>query len=197
MPDITKLQENLTRLGYHARYFPTAAEATAVLSEELAGQTVGMGGALTVKEMGLMDALRAKGAKLLTHWNGATMEEVATTPVYLSSVNGAAETGELVNIDGTGNRVASTIFGHEVLYLIFGVNKIEPTLEKAVWRAQNIAAPKNAQRLGRKTPCAVKGDKCYHCTALDRVCRAMVIHLGPTKAFQRVEAVIVGEDLGL
>jgi len=197
MANIIKLQENLKKLGYEVSYFETSTEANSYLADKLAEKTIGLGGAMTVKEMGLDTALESAGAKLVWHWNGCTLQQAAATPVYISSVNGVAETGELINIDGTGNRVASTIFGHEELYFIFGVNKVEETFEKALWRARNIAAPKNAQRLNKKTPCAVNGDKCYDCSSPERICRAMSVHWGPTKGFERVEIVIINEALGL
>ena len=119
-----------------------------------------------------------------------------TTQVYLSSVNGLAETGEIVNIDGTGNRVASTIFGHDVVYLIVGRNKIAPDYEKALWRARNIAGPKNAQRLGKATPCAARGDKCYDCDSPQRICRSLVTFWRKSGGIPKVEIVLVDEDLG-
>jgi hypothetical protein len=103
-------------------------------------------------------------------------QKCLTTQAYLTSVNAASETGELVNIDGTGNRIAASLFGHEKVCFVFGVNKIEPTLEKAIWRARNIAAPKNAKRFGLKTPCAVKGDCCYDCSSPDRICNVLSIY---------------------
>ena len=197
MADIVKLQENLKKKGFIVSYFETSAEANAYLSGKLAGQSIGLGGSMTVREMGLDSALEAAGAKLIWHWNGGTPAEAAAAPVYISSVNGAAETGELINIDGTGNRVASTIFGHETLYLVFGTNKVEESFEKALWRARNIAAPKNAQRLKRNTPCAVNGDKCYDCSSPERICKALAVLWGPPKGFRSVEVVIVNESLGM
>ncbi len=197
MPDIAKLQENLTRRGYMTHYFETSAQANDYLCSQLAGKRVGMGGTMTVKDMGLDKALEAAGTTLVSHWYDYTPQEAALAPCYISSVNGVAETGELINIDGKGNRVASTIFGHQELYLVFGVNKIEPDLEKALWRARNIAAPKNAQRLQKKTPCALKGDKCYDCNSPERICRALSIFWNPPSSFERVEVIIVGEALGL
>ena len=197
MADLVKLQENLKKRGFAVSFFETSAEANAYLAGKLAGKTVGFGGSMTVQEMGLDTALAQAGATLAGHWYGSTHGEAAAAPVYISSVNGAAETGELINIDGTGNRVASTIYGHEALYLVFGVNKVEPTFEQALWRARNIASPKNAQRLGRKTPCAVKGDKCYDCSSPERICRALAVLWAPPKGIGHVEAVIVNETLGL
>ena len=78
-----------------------------------------------------------------------------------------------------------------------GVNKIAPTFEKALWRARNIAAPKNAQRLGRKTPCAAKGDRCYDCESPDRICRALTVLWARPTAIEYAEVVIVEQELGL
>lgn len=197
MADIAKLQENLRKRGFAVSYFETAQEANAYLVPKLAGKTIGMGGTMTVQEMGLDAALTEAGCQLICHRLQGDPKEAAVAPVYLSSLNGVAETGELVNIDGTGNRVASTIYGHEELYLIIGTNKVEPTLEQAIWRARNIASPRNAQRLGRKTPCAVHADRCYDCNSPERICRALAVLWGPPKSFQRVEVVIVNETLGL
>lgn len=197
MADLVKLQENLKKRGFAVSFFETSAEAAAYLADKVAGKKVGFGGSMTVKQMGLDAALTRVGATMFGHWVGSTHEEAAAAPVYISSVNGVAETGELINIDGTGNRVASTIYGHEALYLVFGVNKVEPTFEQALWRARNIASPKNAQRLGRKTPCAAKGDKCYDCNSPERICRALAVLWGPPKGIGHVEAVIVNETLGL
>ena len=109
--------------------------------------------------------------RCLWHWKGDDRMDGMQTEVYLSSVNGLAETGELINIDGAGNRVASTLFGHKRVYFVVGANKIAPDYDAALWRARNIAAPKNAQRLKRKTPCAVKADRCYDCSSPERICR--------------------------
>lgn len=196
MANIEKTLENLTHRGFQARYFETSQQANAYLVEALKGKTVGMGGMITAQEMGLDQALLQAGIPLYSHWLGSTMEEAAQAQAYISSVNGAAETGELINIDGTGNRVASTIYGHQSLYLVFGINKLEPDFEKALWRARNIASPKNAQRLKKKTPCAVKGDRCYDCSSPDRICRALSVLWGPPKGFQTVEVLLVGESLG-
>ena len=132
------------------------------------------------------------------HWaNGpAEREQAAGTQVYLTSVNGLAETGELINIDGAGNRVASTLYGHKKVYFLVGRNKLAPTYDEALWRARNIAAPKNAQRLQKKTPCAVKGDRCYNCKSPDRICRGLVVLWGPMMGME-AEVILVDEDLGM
>ena len=150
---------------------------------------------MTLKQLGLMERLEGRAA-LLGHWSGSTRQEAAAAPIYLTSVNGLAETGELINIDGTGNRVASTIFGHKRVYFVVGKNKVAPDYDAALWRARNIAAPKNCQRLGLKTPCAVKADKCYNCSSPDRSCRALVVLWEKPRDVERMEVILIDEDLG-
>ena len=88
------------------------------------------------------------------------------------------------------------MFGHETVYLVVGSNKLAPDYESALWRARNIAAPKNAQRLNRKTPCAVKGDRCYDCSSPDRICRALVVLWGKPNTVKKMEILLVDEALG-
>lgn len=177
--------------------FATAAEAAAYLDNVIDGVTVGIGGSMTVQELGLHDKLAAHN-EVHWHWIGGPGErdKAIATDVYLTSVNGLAETGELINIDGTGNRVAATLYGHKKVYFIVGRNKLAPTYDEALWRARNVAAPRNAQRLGRKTPCAINGDRCYDCKSPDRICKGLVVHWGAMTGMQ-MEVVLVDEDLGM
>ena len=191
------VKQNLETRGFSVRTFATAAEAAAYLNEAIDGKTVGFGGSVTLKNMGLYELL---GSHNEVHWhwvNGPEERKAAMrTQVYLSSANGLAETGEIINIDGSGNRVASTLYGHEKVYLVIGRNKLAPTYDEALWRARNIASPKNAQRLGRKTPCAVKGDRCYDCKSPDRICRGLVVLWGAMMGME-TEVILVDEDLGM
>ena len=191
------VKQNLETRGFSVRTSATAAEAAAYLNEAIDGKTVGFGGSVTLKDMGLYELL---GSHNEVHWhwvNGPEERKAAMrTQVYLSSANGLAETGEIINIDGTGNRVASTLYGHEKVYLVIGRNKLAPTYDEALWRARNIASPKNAQRLGRKTPCAVKGDRCYDCKSPERICRGLVVLWGPMMGME-TEVILVDEDLGM
>ena len=190
------VKKNLEARGFSVRTFATAAEAAAYLNEAIDGKTVGFGGSVTLQDMGLYELL---GSHNEVHWhwvNGQEERKTAMgTQVYLSSANGLAETGEIINIDGSGNRVAATLYGHEKVYLVVGRNKIAPDYEKALWRARNIAAPKNAQRLNCKTPCAVKGDRCYDCKSPGRICRGLVV-LWEAMMGMEMEVVLVDEDLG-
>lgn len=113
----------------------------------------------------------------------------------MSSVNGIAETGEIINIDGNCNRVAGTLFGHEKVYLVAGSNKIEADYEKALYRARNIAAPLNAKRLNRNTPCAVSGDKCYNCKSPERICKGLTV-LWQMPSGREYEVILIDEKLG-
>ena len=191
------VKKNLEARGFSVRTFAAAAEAAAYLNEAIDGKTVGFGGSMTLKDMGLYELL---GSHNEVHWhwvNGQEERKTAMgTQVYLSSANGLAETGEIINIDGSGNRVASTLYGHEKVYLVIGRNKLAPTYDEALWRARNIASPKNAQRLGRKTPCAVKGDRCYDCKSPDRICRGLVVLWGAMMGME-TEVILVDEDLGM
>ena len=190
------VKKNLEARGFSVKTFDTAAEAAAYLDGAIDGVSVGIGGSLTVQEMGLHEKLAAHNT---VHWHWTDGQEAraksAGADVYITSANGLAETGEVINIDGFGNRVASTLYGHKKLYFIIGRNKLAPTYDEALWRARNIAAPKNAQRLGKKTPCAVNGDRCYDCKSPERICRGLVV-LWEAMMGMEMEVVLVDEELG-
>ncbi len=199
--DFTNIKKNLEALEYTVSCFETAAEAAEYLTGAIQNTTVGFGGSMTLKEMGLYEKL-GETNKVYWHWilpEGMTQDDARAharnTEVYLSSANGIAETGEIVNIDGNGNRVAETLFGHKKVYIIVGKNKIAPDYDGALWHARNVAAPKNAHRMNRKTPCAVNGDKCYDCKSPDRICRGLVV-LWKKPMCCPYEVVLINEDLG-
>ena len=190
--------KNLEARGFAVRVFDTGAEAAAYLDGAVDGKTVGFGGSVTLDQLGLYDAL-SKHNTVVWHWRqeaGPARREAMFTDVYLSSANGLAETGEIINIDGIGNRVAATLFGHEKVIFVIGRNKRVPTYEEALWRARNIASPQNAQRLGKKTPCAVKGDRCYDCRSPERICRGLSVFYRKLTGVKTCEVVIINEELG-
>ena len=193
--NITKIAKNLEQRGFVVRCFDTVQQAADYLDGQIDQTSVSFGGSITVQQMGLYPRLAAHN-KAIWHWEGGDQKEAMNTDVYITSVNGLAETGELINIDGTGNRVASTLFGHRRVYFVVGVNKIAPDYDAALWRARNIAAPKNAQRLGRKTPCAVKGDRCYDCQSPERICRGLTVLWGPMMGTQVTEVLLINQELG-
>lgn len=197
MTDFETVKKNLLKRGFAVSTFRTAAEASDYLNAAVDGRTVGFGGSVTLDSMGLFESL-GRHNTVVWHWKqdpGAARKAAEGTEVYLSSVNALAETGEVINIDGAGNRVAGTLFGHEKLYLVVGRNKIAENYDAAVWRARNVAAPKNAQRLKSKTPCALKGDRCYDCECPGRICRGLVVLWGPMMGTE-TEIILIDEDLG-
>lgn len=195
MADLTKLKKSMEERGYRVSFFPAAEQAADYLDSRLDKTVIGFGGSVTLQEMGLYERLAAHNT-VHWHWKGGTAAAARDARVYITSVNGVAETGELINIDGTGNRISSTLFGPEKVYLIVGINKIAPDYDSALWRARNVAAPKNAQRLNRKTPCAVRGDKCYNCKSPERICRALTVFWEKPTGVKEMELVVVSQELG-
>lgn len=198
MTDFTEVKKNLEARGFRVSTFAAAEEAAAYLDRSIDGVSVGFGGSVTAEQMGLFEKLAAHN-QAFWHWRPESAadprREAMTADMYITSVNGLAETGELINIDGTGNRVAATLYGHRKVWFIVGRNKLAPTYEEALWRARNIAAPKNAQRLQRKTPCAVKGDRCYDCKSPERICRGLTV-LWECVNGMEMEVVLIDQDLG-
>ncbi|WP_298028833.1 lactate utilization protein [uncultured Dysosmobacter sp.] len=198
MTDFSTVEKNLRARGFAVQAFATGAEAAAYLDGAIDGKTVGFGGSATLNALGLYELLE-KHNTVIWHWKqeaGPARRAAMQTDIYLSSANALAETGEIVNIDGVGNRAAATMFGHEKVYFVIGRNKLAATYDEAVWRARNVAAPRRARQLNKRTPCAVKLDRCYDCKSPDRVCRALVTLWAPMEGM-KTEVVLVDEDLGL
>ncbi|MBO5712661.1 MAG: lactate utilization protein, partial [Clostridia bacterium] len=194
------LKANLINNGYKVSVFENKEQATNYLNTVIDGKTVGIGGSVTVNELGLYDALKTHNNVI---WHLKVDKSVvkqtrlasSRAEVYISSVNAISMQGELVNIDATGNRVAATTFGPNKIYFIIGKNKIVNSLEDAVYRARNVASPLNAKRLGFNTPCAIKGDKCYNCNSAQRICKALSIFLKAPNGAD-YEIILVNENLG-
>ncbi|MBQ9885820.1 MAG: lactate utilization protein [Lachnospiraceae bacterium] len=201
MTDFTEVKANLEQLGYKVSCFDTAKEACDYLNSEIDNKSVGFGGSVTIDKMGLYEALETHN-KLSWHWRipeGKSAydvrKEARDADIYISSVNGIAVSGEIINIDGNCNRVAEIFYGHKKVYLIAGENKLAKDYESALYRARNIAAPLNAKRLNRKTPCAIKGDRCYNCNSPERICKGLsVLWQKPSSA--EFEIVLIHEELG-
>ena len=194
--------EALKKNRYSVSHFSTSREAADYLDRSLDQRVIGFGDSVTMSHMRLYERLSAHNTVYDPKQSKDNDEfldiskKCLTTEIFLTSVNAISESGELVNIDGTGNRIAGSLFGHEKVYFIAGTNKIEPTLEKAIWRARNIAAPQNAKRLELRTPCAIKGDRCYNCSSPDRICNALTIHWKKMNDVQDVEILLIDEELG-
>lgn len=201
--DIQKTIESLEKKLYKVTYFQTAAEAADYIDDSIDNKIVGFGDSRTMIDMDLYKRLSSHN-EVHDPYQGKDNDEflekakkTLTTEVFLTSVNAMAETGEMINIDGTGNRVAGSLFGHDKVYFIVSTNKIEPDLEKAIDRARNIAAPKNSMKYDLPTPCvAAGGDKCYDCNAPDRICNALVMYLRKMNDIDDVEIVLIDEEMG-
>lgn len=198
--DFTNLRKNLEARGFAVSTFETAAEAAAYLNAQIDRESVAFGGSMTLEEMKLHESLGAHN-EIYSHWHvpegkdALEMQRLAQTSAhYLLSANGLAETGEVINIDGTGNRVSSMLFGHKKVWYVVGRNKIAPTYDEALFRARNIAAPKNAKRLGMKTPCTADLH-CHDCKSPQRICRGLVVLWEAVKSCE-TEIVLINEDLG-
>lgn len=196
--DYQVLKKNFENHRFQTSYFETKEEAAAYLKEKIHDTTVGFGGSVTSTEMGIYEIL-GENNQVFWHWmkpGRETLKQAQNVEVYILSANGVSETGELVNIDGTGNRVAASIFGPKKVYYIVGKNKIAPDLPSAMKRARDTAAAKNAVRLNRNTPCAANGgDQCYNCNSPERVCGVTVIVERPSGGME-VEILFVNEELG-
>ena len=197
------LVKNLQKRHFEAYYCATKEEALEqVLALMPAGSTVGWGGAMSAQQIGLMDALNNGNYNTIDRDRCVTAEEKAQAAkdclfadVFLTGANGLSMDGQMVNIDGMGNRVAAIIYGPKTVLVIAGMNKVMDTLEAAINRARTVAAPMNKQRFDSVTPCGVTGT-CADCKAEACICNHIVVtrHCRPVG---RIKFILVGEALGL
>lgn len=162
---------------------------------------VSWGGTSTVDELGIKDALRQRGQAVIDRDTAKDAQErkemlkkALTCDTFLISSNAISSDGELVNIDGTGNRVAALCFGPDQVVVVAGMNKVAGDLDDAMGRARQVAAPINAQRFQLKTPCSVNG-LCGNCKGADCIC-AQIVTTRVCKPAGRIKVVLIGEDLG-
>lgn len=194
--------KNLRSRHFDAYYCETKEEALRqALSLIPEGACVGWGGCASAEEIGLVDAVRKGNYREIDRDTAKSPEEktkmmkqAMLADVFLTGTNALSQDGELVNIDGTGNRMAAIVYGPESVIVIAGMNKVCATLEDAVTRARTVAAPINAQRFPGQTPCRVTGT-CGNCKSPDCICNQILItrHCRPAG---RIKVILVGEDLG-
>lgn len=187
-------------------YLPNSKEVAAkVLDLIPSNALVGIGGSVTMRELGLLEILKGRGNRIADHWEARrkelAQEEVMkvrrlllNSDVLLTSTNAVTETGYLVNIDHAGQRVAAMIFGPKKVVIIAGVNKIVRDVNEALERIKNVAAPMNARRLNKKTPCTVAGI-CSDCVSQDRICNVTTI-IERRPVHTDILVILVGEMLG-
>lgn len=197
------LVKNLQARHFEAYYCADKEEALKKALELIPeGASVGWGGAMSCGEIGLIDALKDGNYRAMDRTLAKTAEEreqmmhdMLHADVFLTGANGLSLDGQMVNIDGMGNRVAAIVYGPKSIVVVAGMNKVEDTLEAAVTRARTVAAPANNQRFGNDNPCSVTGT-CGNCKNVACICNQILItrHCRPVG---RIKFILVGEDLGL
>ncbi len=198
------LVKNLKSRHFEACYCATREEALETALSWIPEQSViSWGGAMSADQIGLTDALKNGPYRVLDRSNCKTdgerddlYHQALLSDVYLTGANALSLDGQMVNIDGTGNRVAAIVYGPQSIIVIAGMNKVCDDLDAAVARARTVAAPMNSQRLpGKQIPCAVTGT-CGNCKNEDCICNQILITRRCRPA-GRIKFVLVGEDLGL
>jgi hypothetical protein len=195
--------KNLSARGFDA-HLASSAKAATTFVLGLVGdcETFGLGGSETIRGLGLLEELRAMGKTLYDHWvPGLTPEELQEIRLlqgrcdcFLCSVNAVSIQGELVSVDGIGNRVSAMTFGPRRVIVVAGSNKIVPDLEAAIRRVHEVAAPMRARSLGLETPCAETG-VCVDCQSVRRICNiTTILHRKPL--LTDISVVIVNQELG-
>jgi hypothetical protein len=195
--------KNLEKRQIEGCYCATAKEAVEkALSYLTPGCSVSFGGSMTFEDSGMLAALRQNsGITLLDRATATSPEETKKiyhdalgADFYFMSTNAITTDGELVNIDGNGNRIAALIYGPEHVIILSGMNKVTASVKEAVSRVHNTATPMNCQRLGKKTPCAMTG-VCSDCLSPDCICNQVVV-TRRSGVKGRIKVILIGEELG-
>lgn len=163
--------------------------------------SVTWGGTMTMEECGVMDALKAGSYSLIDRFSGKTPEEkkqlyakAVCADYFFMSTNAITLDGELINVDGAGNRVACLCSGPDHVIVLAGMNKVVPSVEDGQRRVRNVAAPMNTLRLHKKTPCSVTG-RCADCQSPDCICSQIVV-TRRSHVPERIQVILIGEELG-
>ncbi|MBQ4163559.1 MAG: lactate utilization protein [Turicibacter sp.] len=200
---VNRTLEALNRHGFKATCVDSKEEAFILVKSLIKkGSVIGVGGSETLREVGLLEEFKKGDYHFIqTQAMGLTEQqrhqlyrECFFADVYLSSSNAITEDGYLYNVDGRSNRVAALLYGPDRVIIVAGVNKIVSDLDEAIKRNREIAAPANALRLNKKTPCT-KTLKCHDCQSPDRICRNYVV-MGPQANKERITIILVNENLG-
>lgn len=196
------LVKNLLSRHFDAYYCATKEDALEkALSLIPKGDSVGWGGSMTCQQIGLLDAVRTGEYRPIDREACKTPEERAecmrkalVADTFLTSANAISLDGQMVNIDGNGNRVAAIVYGPKQVIVVAGMNKVEDTLEAAINRARTVAAPMNQQRFGLPNPCGATGS-CGDCKSETCICNHILVtrHCRPVG---KIKFVLVGEELG-
>ncbi len=200
---LSEVAKALEKRDFDARYFESIDRANKYLLETIpTTATIGVGGSVTIRELGIIDKLEKRGNTVVHHWKKEISKETSRelrqreglSEYYLTSANAITKGGDIINIDGIGNRVAHMIYGPHNVIIIAGYNKIVSDIDLGIKRSKEIAAVMNAKRVGAKTPCATTG-KCVDCNAPGRICRVTtIIQYRPLQT--NIEVILVNENLG-
>lgn len=200
-PTMTNTLYALVRKGFTVHHAATLEEAKGIVLRLIPeGASVGFGGSVTVRDMGLYETLKAQGHPVYWHWmNNVPKPEVfqkaANSDVYLMSSNAITEDGCLINIDGTGNRVGALIAGPKQVIVIAGANKlVQGGVPQGIARVKAVACPQNARRLGLDTPCAAL-NKCDAANCTRSMCNVTSILERPVGG-HRITIILVDEEAG-
>jgi hypothetical protein len=191
------LKKNNFDAHYTAKISGASAEVFKMIPH---GATVGVGGSMSLIQIGFFDEAKKRGIKLLNPAGLSPEEavrmrrEILLADVFLSSSNAVTEDGKLYNIDATGNRVAAMMFGPKKVILVCGTNKIVKDIAEAEARVRNWVAPMNSRRLGLKTPCVETG-MCADCASPQRICNIFTV-TAKKPLRTDVTVLLVGEHLG-
>ena len=194
----------LRNRGFEADVFATAKEAADFVRRDIAaGAEFTFGGCMTAKQMNLDTLLREDGHTVNWHWDvapaerGALLHRVMTSPYYVCSANAITEDGLMVNIDGTGNRVAAMCFGPNTVYVLIGRNKIvSGGYAQAVKRCKQFACPQNARRYNMDTPCAKEGGSCNSAECKNSLCHAFLALERKPNGIPNMKVLLIDEELG-
>ncbi|MDR0840198.1 MAG: lactate utilization protein [Christensenellaceae bacterium] len=191
----------LTQHGYTVHTAASAEAAKALALSLIGAGSVGCGGSMTVKDIGLYDALGAQGNTMYNHSTVPPQErsgvflQAARADWYLCSTNALTLDGKLINIDGVGNRVGGMFSGPKKVLLIIGKNKLADTYDAGMERVKRVACVKNTRRLNKKTPCAATG-ACADCSSPDRICNVTSIIEYKPGWVQELHLILVDAELG-
>lgn len=200
---IKRTKEALEKNNYEVYVVERVKDAAKKIEDIIEkGSKVSFGGSISILESGVLDILRNGQYDLLDRYKeGLTNEDIGElfrksffADYYITGTNALTENGELVNLDGNGNRVAAMIFGPKKVIVIAGINKITKDLDEAYVRVRNTAAPINAKRLDKKTPCSQLG-RCIDCSSPERICNHMVVSYRQNTKGRGI-VIIVKEEIG-
>ncbi|HDI78228.1 MAG TPA: lactate utilization protein [Desulfobacteraceae bacterium] len=194
---------SLKKNGFDPYFVPDSRSAREMIIDMVSNyNSFGIGGSDTVRDIGLVEELKKMGKVIHDHWQkGLTKEqdlnirlEQGRAECFICSANAISLTGEIVNVDGIGNRVSAMVFGPKKVVIVAGVNKLRPDLPSAIQRVKEVAAPMRAKSLNMKTPCAETGI-CTDCNSPQRICRiTTILHRKPL--LTDISVVLINEVLG-